>query len=350
MSGSFSRIDVRWIGSARRNGARRSGGARGTRGARGSRGVVLLSVLLVLALLAALAWQLVGAHSLLIAQARFSYTADQALQYALGAEAFARQVLYDEWQSGGAQKDTLLEVWARPTPPFEVDNGFLEVQIRDLHDCFNLNSLVGSDAERNVARLKNLLRDRNLPDAVADAWRDWIDPDQEITGFGAEDGDYLLEEPPYRTANTLAADLSELRLVRGVEPEAFDLLEGLLCVLPDPRLQINVNTASAGVLAALSEAATEPQLMPFVESERDYDDPATVVADFPELADAVDALTVTSEYFQVNVRAQVDDIQTELSSLLHRDPASGAIRLISRNFGRDFRSLFAADEESQDAG
>ena len=309
-----------------------------------SRGVVLLSVLLVLALLSAIAWQLMGRHSLVIAQSRFTFTGDQAMEYALGAEAFARQVLYEEWSRGGP-KDTLQEVWAQPTAPFEVDNGFLEVQVRDMHRCFNLNSLAGQSWQQNLQRLKTLLRNRSVPDPLADAWRDWVDSDLLIEGFGAEDGEYLLEDTPYRTANAPAADLSELRLVRGLEREYLEALGDALCVLPSTELRINVNTASPAVLAAMSPNLSEPALQAFTEAVRDYDNLSAVTAEFPDLTAAVDVLTVSSEYFRVNVRAQVDDSQVELSSLLRRDPSSGQIQLISRDFGRNFQSLFTADTE-----
>lgn len=311
-----------------------------------SRGVVLLSVLLVLALLAALAWQLMGRHSLVIAQARFAFTADQAVSYALGAETFVRQVLFDEWRQGGGEKDTLLEVWAQPAAPFEIDNGYLEVQLRDLHRCFNLNSLAGPEWQANLARFKTLLRNRDLPEALAEAWKDWIDADQDITGFGAEDGDYLLNDPPYRTADTLAAHVSELALVRGFEREYWDALQGVVCVLPDTALRVNVNTAEAAVLAALNPDLAEGQAEGFTDMPRDYSAVSAAVTDFAELAAAVDALTVTSEYFEVSVRARVDDSQSELTSVLRRDPASGLVTLVSRNLGRDFRSLFAADTEN----
>ena len=90
------------------------------------RGVVLLSVLLILALLSALVYQLVGRQSLVIAQARQTFAGDQALQYALGAEGLARQLLFEEWTESG-QVDNLTEVWALPLAPFEVDDGGLEV-------------------------------------------------------------------------------------------------------------------------------------------------------------------------------------------------------------------------------
>lgn len=313
----------------------------------GARGVVLLSVLLVLALLAALAWQLVGRHSLVIAQARFTFSGDQSLEYALGAEAFARQVLFEEWQVGGPNKDSLLEPWAQAAPPFEIDNGLLEVHVRDLNRCFNLNSLAGSEWEKNVERLKTLLRNRNVPESLADAWRDWVDPDENIYEFGAEDGDYLLEQPAYRAANGPAADVSEFRLVQGMEPEYMEALGDTLCVVPSTELHVNVNTAGAAVLAALDPALSEVALQPLEESVRDYDNVADVTTAFPDLSGAVDALTATSEYFEVDIRARVDDGQTELSSVLRRDPASGEITLVSRDFGRDFRSLFVVKTEPE---
>lgn len=308
-------------------------------------GVVLLSVLLVLALLSALAWQLMGRHSLVIAQSRFTFTSDQALEYALGAETFARRILTQDWREGGADQDTLLEPWARATAPFELENGFIEVQVHDLHRCFNLNSLAGDDWQENLRHLKHLLRRHELPDALADAWRDWVDADQEVSPFGAEDGEYLLESPPYRTGDTLAVHESELRLVRGAEPEAMDELRDLVCAVPSTELAINVNTVEPGVLAML-EGADEARLEAFAESERNYDDPQAAVDDLPQLEGVVDALTVKSEYFRISVRAGVDGSRTELTSVVRRDPSNGEVELVSRNFGRDFRSLFTADSEA----
>jgi general secretion pathway protein K len=306
-------------------------------------GVVLLSVLLVLALLSALAWQLMTRHALVVAQARFTFTSNQSLGYALGGETFARQVLHEEWSLGGAEKDTLLEVWAQPAAPFEIENGYIEIQVRDLHGCFNLNALAGANWEQNLVRLKNLLRNRGVPEALADTWKDWVDTDQEITGFGAEDNDYLLEPIPYRTANQPAADVSEFRLLRGVEREHLEALGALLCVLPSTDLQINVNTAAGAVLASLDENLGEQQMEAFAESVRDFAATGDAIAQIPELASGGDVLSVTSEYFEVNVRARVDDGQTELSSVLRRDPGTGKIHLISRNFGRSFRSMYVAD-------
>ncbi len=311
-----------------------------------SRGVVLLSVLLIVALLAALAYQLIARHSLTVAQARYSFSSDQSLAYALGAETLARQVLYEDWSQSGQGVDNLLETWAQPLAPFEIENGLLEVQVRDMHGCFNLNSLAGSEAKQNLARLKTLLRNNNVPDTLADAWQDWVDADDSINGFGAEDGEYLLLEQAYRTANQLAGHVSEFKLLNGFEAEYLEALGDVLCVLPNDSLKLNINTASAAALASLSPSLTASQMQGLVEVDRTYTDANEITTEFPDLAGAIDALTVTSEYFEVQVRAIVEGSVTELASLLHRDPNTGRIAVISRDLGKDFRTLFQATSTS----
>lgn len=306
-------------------------------------GVVLLSILLILALLSALAYQMVGRHSLVVAQARHSFTYDQALAYALGAEAFARQILHEDWEQTGAGVDNLQEAWAQPLQPFEIDEGLMELQIRDLNGCFNLNSLASSDPRENVTRLKTLLRNLSMPESLADAWRDWVDADSEVNAFGAEDGEYLLSERPYRAANRMAADLSELKLLKDMEPEYYDALRDVVCLIPSDELRINVNTADAHSLAAFSTQLSTVQMEALADAERTYTDVAEVVNEYPDLASAGDSLTVASQYFEVQVRAQVGESRAELATVLHRDPEDGKLTLIRRDLGRNFRSLFEAD-------
>ena len=337
---------------------------------RGQRGVVLLSVLLILSLLTALIYQLVARHSLLIAQARQTFAGDQAMSYALGAESFARQLLYADWNDTGKGLDTLQESWAQPLEPFEIENGFLEIQIQDLNSCFNLNSILttsdrpdqseagdqveegaqvnaeergGTSTAGNMQRFKLLLRNQNIPDSVADAWIDWIDSDEQITGFGAEDGDYLLHSKPYRSANRAAGHLSELALLKDIEPQYVDILQGLACVLPSTELKININTAPAALLAAMSPSLSESHMLGLTEGVREYSNVNEITAEYPELAIAVDALSVTSEYFEVRIRAQVDDSLVEMASIIHRSNEDGAMTLIMRDLGKEFRTRFVED-------
>ena len=306
-------------------------------------GVALISVLLIVAVLTAVVYQLLGRHSLSIAQSQNSLGFDQALSYALGAETLARQALYQDFSETGPGIDTLEEPWAQAIPPFEIEEeGFLEIQARDLNRCFNLNALADEEgSEQNLKRFKALLTVLGIPDSFGDAIRDWVDVDEAVHGFGAEDSEYLLREPAYRPPNAPIAHVSELRLLAGAEPEYLDLLADHVCVLPVQSLEINVNTATLPMFGAL---AANPNLDPvalqtLTESVREFADVDKFLAEFPDLATAAAVLSVTSSYFEVQVRAQVGDSTAVLTSLLHRHPETGAIRLLSRDMGKDFRSL-----------
>ena len=227
----------------------------------------------------------------------------------------------------------------------ELDDGFLEIQVRDLNACFNLNAVAStatgqSTGRVNLSRFRTLLRNLNLPETIADTWLDWVDPDQEVAGFGAEDGEYLLREFAHRTADRLASHVSELRLLRDVDTEIYAAIEPLVCVLPTDQLSINANTAAPQVIAALNPAIAAAQVEGIAQTERLYTDVNQVTAEIPELAAAADAVRVASEYFEIQIRAQVDDSLIELASVLHRSPNDGTITLLTRDFGKTFRSRF----------
>ena len=312
------------------------------------RGVVLLSVLLIVALLSALAVRMTSRHSLIVAQARQVLGADVTLQYALGAEDFVRQLLHEDWEGDPDKIDHLGDAWAQPLQPFELneyEDAFLEIQIRDLGACFNLNSLAGEAGTEHANRFKALLQALNLPPTIADLWLDWVDADEVITGFGAEDGEYLLEPVAYRAANTPAADPSELYLLKGVEPQQIAELLPFVCALPTTELAINVNTATGPVLASVDPESDNQQLQSLVGQERRYTTVSEATTEYStDLLGGTDVLDVQSRYFELRARVQIDDNVTELASVLERNPETGLLRLINRDFGRAFVSLYEADE------
>ena len=353
---------VPWRGPSRVPGRRGKGGGTARLGPGPSRvpkrrarfpkngeGVALISVLLIVAVLTAVVYQLLGRHSLGVAQSQNSLGFDQALSYALGAEALARQALYEDFSESGPGIDTLAEPWAQAIPPFEIEEeGFLEITARDLNRCFNLNALAdGEGNDEHLKRFKALLTSLGIPDALGDALRDWVDTDEAVYGFGAEDSEYLLHEPAYRVPNGPLAHVSELRLLRGMEPEYLDVLAEHVCVLPVRSLKINVNTATLAQFNALAaNPITDPTVMLALgESVREFGDIDKFLAEFPDFAPASDVLGVTSSWFEVQVRAQVGGGNAVLTSLLHRHPESGVIRLISRDLGKDFRSSFEVATE-----
>ncbi len=175
-------------------------------------------------------------------------------------------------EDGAANEfDSLNETWAQSQGISEISGsmfteGRFVVEISDLSGRIQINQLV--DANGKVVQAQRELLERFLgseefgmdPDAVTnlvDAIKDWIDPDDDVTRFGAENGYYDSLETPYSCANAPLQFLSELLLIRGMTKELFygtkerPGIAGYLSVCGDGR--ININTAPPLVLKALSE-------------------------------------------------------------------------------------------------
>lgn len=310
------------------------------------RGVALISVMLVVVILLAVVSRLLIGHNLTINQNQNVYAGNQALQYVLGAETLAREALLLDFENGGAEVDHLEELWAQDVLPFELDEGgYVEAQVRDRHGCFNLNSVHGEGGKENLERMKRLLRNLNMLPTFADVWKDWIDEDEVISGAGAEDSEYLVSEIPHRTPNTLVTDTSELALLKNMTAEELERLLPEVCLLPVAETSINVNTAGLHTLAALGKDSQPGALEALIGNSRTYTSVDDFLQEFPDMTESRDALSVVSEYFEVHAIAQVGDSSATLQSLLHRDPSTGRVTVLSRNFGKLFRSKIVVEEE-----
>jgi len=310
------------------------------------RGVALVSVLLIVAILLAVTSRLMATHNLVINQHQNTFEQNQALQYAFGAETLARQALYVDFNTTGQDVDHMGELWAQQTMPFELDEGgFLEAQLRDLNGCLNINGVVGSDPKTAKKRFKQLLQNLSLPLQIADTWTDWVDGDDVLTGFGAEDSEYLIAQPAYRTPNHIVADISELYLLQNIEREQLDILLPHICLLPIADSQLNINTINAQTLASLDSALSLETAQSIAEADRSYANVQEFTTAFPDFAATASALSVTSEYFLLHAQAQVGSSSVTLQSLLHRDVSSGNVTVLRRDFGKLFRSNLTLDIE-----
>ncbi len=185
---------------------------------RQQRGVALITVLLVVALVTVVCAALLLRQQLAIRSTGNQLLVRQAQYYAEGGELVAKALLRRDLSEG--QVDHLAEAWANPRLRFPLDEGGeLRLRIEDLSGRFNLNSLSvnGEAGELALLRLRRLLQGLQLSPAYADRLRDWLDLDQDPSGMaGAEDDQYLLLKPAYRTGPGVIADVSELRLLLGM--------------------------------------------------------------------------------------------------------------------------------------
>ncbi len=357
-------------------------------------GVALITVLLIVFLASVAAISLASMQQLAIRRSGVLLHQQQARLYTLGIEQEALLILIRDRQNN--KIDHPGEAWANLPLALPVEGGTLSGRVRDLQGCFNLNNLwqpapgetqqptpnkkpedvsqqegestaTGADTpsasstankpksltdpgssktdkaghnEAQIKVLQRLLTGLELKPALAQTIVDWIDPDSDaLFPDGAEDSDYLTMTPSYLAANHPFVSVSELRLVKGVDREAYDKLAPLVCVLP-PGTPLNVNTAPIPVLAALSETGDPAELKRLREeskTENQVAKPYETVDEFLSAAKlTVDAptkalLSVDSQYFSLRAEARVGDGRAMLYSSFFRD--ENGVRVLRRSFG-----------------
>jgi len=299
-------------------------------------GVALITVMLIVAIATLVVVSMVDRQQLDIRRTGNLVFSDQALEYALGAEAWAIGLLEQDARDNAV--DHLGEDWATALAPIEVDGGAIKAQIIELSGRLNPNNLVtleqqvDSSAQSRLLRLTQQLED--VPENLAPALADWIDTDMLASGrTGAEDNYYTALDVPYRAANGPLADISELRLIRGMTKEAYDALMPYLAFLRRGSV-INVNTAPEQVLMALGldEARTAAIMQaredsPFNQIEDFVSNPALQGLELDTTR-----LGVKSRYFLVESEAVIAGVHFKLKSLLFRDD-KGLVEVLSRTQG-----------------
>lgn len=218
------------------------------------RGAALLTVLLLVGVIGALAAVAVDRMRLSTALAVNFAALEQARGFSTGIESLTLLTL-DDMLGRDRQRTTLAGGWNGATRRVPLEGGGIaQATVRDGGNCFNLNSLVqgegGSGAAprpAGIAQFAALMGLVGVPasDAqrIAAAAADWADADTVPIAGGAEDEAYARREHPYRAANTLFAEESELRLVAGMTPAIYARIRPWLCALTTTDLSpINVNT------------------------------------------------------------------------------------------------------------
>jgi general secretion pathway protein K len=315
-------------------------------------GVALVTVLLVVAIATVMAVSMVREQQGSIHITRGFLSRGQAAQYALGAEEVARQILQAD-HAEGKNRDYLTETWAQPELHYWFEEGEVSLQITDLQGLFNVNSLSSENTLVEVARqrVENLLAAVSADPLLSDRIQDWIDEDTSARPAGAEDFDYLVSEPPYRTGNAIFQDVSELGLL-GLEPELLQKIMPFFTALPDAQTLVNINTASPYILQALAPELSFEAAGVLVQRREELEGGFETVQEFlqlPELAGVrvvTNGLSVQSSFFEVRSIARFQERFSYLTSILHRNSLDGTIRVIYRDFSKNFRPQPVIEEDT----
>ncbi|HSN00997.1 MAG TPA: type II secretion system minor pseudopilin GspK [Rudaea sp.] len=301
-------------------------------------GVALLVALLVVALATVLIAGLLDRGGLIAARTRNALRQEQAQAYARGLENYAAEVL-TRAQDNPTGYDAADSIWAIPLPPTPVPGGTIAAQMSDLNGRFNLNNLdpAPTNAASQVWRGKFvlLLTALKLDPAVADHIANWMDAD---TPASTDDQLYLAQPVPYRRAGRIFTHVSELRLVAGIDGDAYAMLAPYVTALP-MGTPINVNTASLPVLMTLSANMTREMAQAiWQQGGAHYTGVDQVLKAQPALGaiEHPECYGVTSSYFLARGLITLDGLPFEFDSLIERrGGAGGGIRVLQRSRGGD---------------
>ncbi len=244
-------------------------------GCQQQKGVALLIALMVSALIATIAIELTWKMELNFTRSANRWHGVQASTYLEGAENLAIKWLIDDLNSPTGQNDNLNEAWATPVPQMPTDHGYVSGALEDASARINLNSLGGrpssgssasvgakrfNEPQRRFVRLLLLLTNNEgqpmltMPEAeaITEAVIDWVDTDDQETGFGGAEADYYQQlVPPFVAANDVMSSVSELSLIKGITSQIYNALLPYVIALP-ANVTLNVNTAPEIILRTIN--------------------------------------------------------------------------------------------------
>lgn len=230
------------------------------------RGMALVVVLVLLAVMMLVTITLSGRMQQQLGRTRSQQEYQQALWYSASAESLALSALSLSLKMKSAciwhNRGLLALVFPLP-------QGQIAVTLRDAQACFNLNALAQpTTASRPIAvqQLIALISRLDVPaywaELIAESLWEFIDEDRSVqTRLGREDSEYLARSVPFYAANQPLADISEMRVVQGMDAGLYQKLKPLVCALPMTRQQININTLDVAQSVIL-EALFDPWLSP----------------------------------------------------------------------------------------
>ena len=293
------------------------------------RGVALVTAMLIVAIVAVVATSLALGQQVWLRQTQNLVDLAQAERLRQAALEFAAALLVDDARRGPI--DHLMEPWAQPVPPLPVEGGTVVVSIADAQARLNLNNLAiipPGQPNHYIPVLARLLTLHDLP-PLADALIDWLDNDLTVRPGGAEDLDYLNHDPPYRAANRALTSVDELRLVKGFTPEMVAALRDDVVALPTSLVAtpININTASAAVLAALGGIdPTQAEQLVKARETNPFTDPKQVQSLMPGAVPQT--YNLQSGYFIVSVQVRIGRVERRTEALIERTTGPNARAMV----------------------
>ncbi|MBB3169764.1 general secretion pathway protein GspK [Simiduia aestuariiviva] len=346
---------------------------------------MLILALLIVALVATLAVNYASQMMLVQARAENRLYGAQQEVYADSMIDMAARLLKTDAENG--ELDHLQEDWAFPGgASYSVEGGAISGALADAQAVFNINNLQSpiadkpnpqdptrfSEAQRRFIRLLQtfdgnqgaggkagadrdgraeadpnapppLVIDVNQAIMITEAIADWLDADDEPTGYGgAESLQYQQMGVTWVPPNAAMESIEELKLVQHITPEIYQAIRPYITVLPEANTSLNINTVAEVKLLQTLNAAD--QLVPLKaedlgafgswRGETGFTASSDLASqpDFQALLNGanldVAGLSVSTEYFWLTVDVQLAEKVINRRMLLQRK--GGDIKVLAR--------------------
>jgi general secretion pathway protein K len=262
---------------------------------------------------------------------------------------YGGQALLNEDKNGF---DTLNEDWAEAelmsaASGTYFDEGYFRLNIVDEAGRIQVNKLVNGNAYNHgiedlllgFLTLPEFDLDEQEAADIVDAIKDWIDEDDEVTGFGAENIYYRSLETPYSCKNGPMDCIDELLMVKGITEDLFygtDEKPGIskyLTVYGEGK--ININTAPILVLKALSDEITDEMASDMDEFRRNEENDLAGISWYKDVTGMAninidkELISVKSSIFKIESTGYLNGMEKRLVGFIERSKENFTSILLS---------------------
>ncbi|MDJ0630533.1 MAG: type II secretion system minor pseudopilin GspK [Rhodobacter sp.] len=289
---------------------------------REDRGAVLINALVIVLVISSVAAALLTRAESARLRTAGTQAAGQLDLYLDAAEALLPALLQSAGPDGTAVHRG--QDWAQVGRVYDIDRGRVTVELADLQGRLNVNWLSRADdayAQDSFARLFDAI---DLPRSLLREITDFVSP-----GGPRNINPYLRRDPPVQPRGGPVAVLAELRLVEGMTPDRFAVLQRHVSAIPFDKL-LNLNTASVPVLRAALAPFPEEQVTELIETLRTgYLESRSEIRnrtiELLETEDVdhlpFDRITIAGNWFEARLTAELDGNAAVRRVTLERDEA-----------------------------
>jgi general secretion pathway protein K len=220
-----------------------------------NQGVALITVLVIVFIVMAIITSMTVHNYRTIRRLTNQKIMDQSYSILLAAIDFARAGLATS--AATSATDSLTDIWAQPIPKTKVlDDIQMSGYIQDEQGKFNINDLVSNGVVNQtvLAQFTNLLSYLNIPSGVASNIAYYMASPQNQSSIIQQ---YTMANPAYRPAGRPLTDLSELLLVKGMQPSWIYKLNQYVTAIP---VSINYQSLNNQESSAESQSVNSGQI------------------------------------------------------------------------------------------